>query len=128
MHGLEPIPVADFSKATEFWSSVLGTVGYAPQHQFAQLQTFGKAPDCPNFSIVQGQKEKLGKREIQLQVEDSEEVVELVRRAVKVGGKKVEVPELVEGGERFMGKFLDLDGNTVVVYCWEEGGSESQEF
>ena len=127
MHGLEPIAVSDFSKASEFWSSVLGTVGYAPQHQFAQIQTFGKHAHCPNFSIVQGDKERLATRVIQLQVEDSEEVEELLRRAEAVGGKKVEHPDLVDGS-RFMGKFLDLDGNTVEVYCWEEGQMESQEF
>jgi predicted lactoylglutathione lyase len=116
MYELEPVVVTDFNKANEFWRGVLGTVGYAPQHNFANLQTFGKWAHCPNFSIVQANTGRPMKRVIQLQVDDSEEVVEFYKKAVATGGKEVEVPELVDG-ERFVGKFLDLDENTVEVYC-----------
>lgn len=108
--------VSDFPKAMDFWRAVLSTVGYAPQHQFTKLQTFGKAAHCPNFSIVQGSKENFSKRVIQLQVDDSEEVEEFYKKAVATGGKEVELPDLVDG-HRYVGKFLDLDGNTVEVYC-----------
>lgn len=121
MFELEPIVVSDFSKAVEFWRAVLSTVGYAPQHNFTMLQTFGKAAHCPNFSIVQGSGDSLTKRIIQLQVDDSEEVEEFYKKAVSTGGKGVEVPDLVDG-HRYVGKFLDLDGNTVEVYC--EGSRE----
>jgi hypothetical protein len=116
MYGLEPVVVSDFGKANEFWKTVLSTVGYAPQHHFDNLQTFGKWAHCPNFSIVQGVTGTPIKQVIQLQVEDSEEVLEFYKKAVALGGKKVEVPELVDG-QRFMGKFLDLDGNTIEIYC-----------
>ena len=116
MYELEPVVVTDFNKANEFWTGVLRTVGYAPQHNFANLQTFGKWAHCPNFSIVQANTGRPTKRIIQLQVDDSEEVVEFYKKAVASGAKGVEVPELIDG-QRFMGKFLDLDGNTVEVYC-----------
>ena len=116
MYELEPVVVSDFTKAMDFWKTVLSTVGYAPQHQFTQLQTFGKAAHCPNFSIVQGSKDNLSKRLIQLQVDDSEEVEEFYKKAVATGGKQVEVPDLVDG-HRYVGKFLDLDGNTIEIYC-----------
>lgn len=116
MYELEPVVVSDFTKAMDFWRTVLSTVGYAPQHQFTKLQTFGKAAHCPNFSIVQGSKENLSKRVIQLQVDDSEEVEEFYKKAVATGGRQVEVPDLVDG-HRYVGKFLDLDGNTIEVYC-----------
>ena len=116
MFELEPVVVSDFSKAMEFWRAVLSTVGYAPQHNFTMLQTFGKAAHCPNFSIVQGSGDNLAKRVIRLQVDDSEEVEEFYKKAVSTGGKEVEVPDLVDG-HRYVGKFLDLDGNIVEVYC-----------
>jgi predicted lactoylglutathione lyase len=118
MFELEPIVVSDFSKAMEFWRTVLGTVGYAPQHNFAALQTFGKSAHCPNFSIVQASGGNITKGVIQLQVEDSEEVEEFYKKAIVTGARGVDEPDLVDGG-RFMARFLDLDGNTVEVYCDE---------
>jgi hypothetical protein len=116
MYELEPVVVSDFPKAMDFWKVVLGTVGYAPQHEFTKLQTFGKAAHCPNFSIVQGSRENFSTRVIRLQVDDSEEVEEFYKKAVAAGAKTVEVPDLVDG-HRYVGKFLDLDGNTIEVYC-----------
>jgi predicted enzyme related to lactoylglutathione lyase len=127
MHGLEPIPVSDFTKAMEFWQPLLETVGYAPQHNFTGIQTFGKTAHCPNFSIVQGDKERFTTRNIRLQVVDSEEVEALLRKAVALGGTEIEWPDMMEG-DKFMGKFLDCDGNTVVVYCQEQADMEFEEF
>ena len=121
MYELEPVVVSDFSKAMSFWRTVLSTIGYSPQHEFTLLQTFGKAPHCPNFSIVQGC--CIDKCVIRLQVEDSEEVEEFYKKACEVGAKEVDAPEVE--GDRYVAKFLDLDGNTVEVYCGEI--SESQE-
>jgi hypothetical protein len=123
MFQLEPLIVSDFSKAMSFWRPVLSTIGYSPQHEFTLLQTFGKAPHIPNFSIVQGICEKTT---VRLQVEDSEEVEEFYKKACEKGAKKVSEPEVLGG--RFSGRFEDLDGNTVEVYCEElQESQESQE-
>ena len=116
MFELEPVVVSDFPKAMEFWSTVLSTVGYAPQHNFSKLQTFGKVAHCPNFSIVEGSRENFDKCVIHLQVDDNEEVERFYEKALERGGKGSKGPDLVEG-RRFVGMFLDLDGNTVEVYC-----------
>lgn len=123
MFDLEPLVVSDFPKAKEFWGGVLSTVGYAPQHDFVELQTYGKTAHCPNFSIAQGDRERLLKRVIRLQLDDSEDVEELYKKAVAIGAKGLKVPELVDG-DCYMGAFLDLDGNTVEVYCQEDLVSE----
>ena len=122
MHDLEPLAVIDFPKAMEFWKMVLGQIGYAPQEGFPNIQTFGKESYCPNFSIVQGNGERFDRHVIYLQVDDSEEVEAVYGKAIAAGGKRILVDDKEVGkpgfvdGDRFMAKFLDLDGNTVEVY------------
>ena len=123
MFALEPVTVTDFSKAREFWKAVLGQIGYSPQHCFPQLQTFGKAAHCPNFSIVQGTGKDVKQIIIYLQVDDAKDVRAIFNEAIAAGGKSP-VGEDCQGlasdentSER--ARFLDIDGNTVEVYVGE---------
>lgn len=123
MFALEPVTVTDFSKAREFWMSVLGQIGYRPQHCFPKLQTFGKTAHCPNFSIVQGTKENFNRTVIYLQVDDAAEVHAIYSEAIAAGGEKVTIEEGTEHAtvpnSRHWARFLDIDGNTVEVYVEE---------
>jgi len=123
MFALEPLTVTDFSKAREFWKTVLGQIGYKPQHYFPQLQTFGKAADCPNFSIVQGTSDHFQQRVIYLQVDDERDVHSIFNGAIAAGGKEVVTGDcegvVSDGKTRHRTRFLDIDGNTVEVYVVE---------
>jgi len=110
------------AKATEFWAKVLGMVGYEPQQNLVTMQIFGKAAHCPSFAIAQG--EKGGTSALQLQVEDSEEVEEVYRKAIAVGAKEVSNLNWVDDGDRFAAKFEDIDGYVVEVYCKETYAEE----
>jgi catechol-2,3-dioxygenase len=118
MFALEPLVVSDFPKAMEFWTAVLGQINYEPQHDFTNLQTFGKSSDCPNFSIVQGHAETLDHGRILLQVDNKDQVKAVYAKAVAVGGKPIKV-DAVEGQtdeDQSKATFLDFEGNTVEVY------------
>ena len=124
MFDLEPVTITDFSKARKFWMTVLGQIGYRPQHGFPNLQTFGKSAHCPNFSIVQGTSKNFSQTVIYLQVDDAEEVHAIYCEAIAAGGKDVIIDECRESattnrnGSRWA-RFLDIDGNTVEVYVEE---------
>ena len=124
MFALEPVTVTDFSKAREFWMTVLGQIGYRPQHCFPNLQTFGKTAHCPNFSIVQGTSKNFSQTVIYLQVDDAEEVHAIYCEAIAAGGKDVIIGERRESATinrhgSQCARFLDIDGNTVEVYVEE---------
>jgi hypothetical protein len=118
MFALEPLVVSDFPKAKEFWMAVLRQIDYEPQHDFTNLQTFGKSSDCPNFSIVQGHADNLDLGPILLQVDSKEQVKAVYEKAVTVGGKPIKVD--AAGGkteeDQSRAKFLDFEGNIVEVY------------
>jgi hypothetical protein len=118
MFALEPLVVSDFAKAMEFWEAVLRQIDYEPQHDFTNLQTFGKSSDCPNFSIVQGNAENLEHGPILLQVDSEEQVKAVYAKAVTVGGKpiKVDAAEGERDEDQSRAKFLDFEGNIVEVY------------
>jgi len=122
MFALEPVTVTDFSKAREFWKTVLRHIGYSPQHRFPQLQTFGKAPHSPNFSIVQGTGGHFKQIVIYLQVDDAKDVSAIFNEAIAAGGKSLAGEDGGGSGrvsDQNAGQrasFLDIDGNTVEVY------------
>jgi hypothetical protein len=123
MFALEPVTVTDFSKAREFWMTVLAQIGYRPQHCFPKLQTFGKTAHCPNFSIVQGTSENFNQTVIYLQVDDAKEVHAIYSEAIAAGGKEAAVDERRQDAtvrnSSHWARFLDIDGNTVEVYVEE---------
>lgn len=128
MFALEPLTVTDFSKAREFWKTVLGQIGYKPQHHFPQLQTFGKAAHSPNFSIVQGTSDHFTQTIIYLQVDDEKDVHSILNGALAAGGTDVVSEDcegwVSDGSTRHRARFRDIDGNTVEVYV---GGPDTYE-
>jgi len=153
MYDLDPtISVEDFSRAIHFWTPILDTLGWPVQHQFPGIQIFGPSSAHPYFCIAEitspasspvSQDSSTGScaaRPVYLCCADSEEVEALYRKAVQQGARTVLEPDMYlekdikqevreEGEEgwndgcRFLGRFLDLDGNLVEVGCVE---SESQ--
>src|SRR5579859_1320957 len=122
MYALETLPVSDFTKATIFWTAVLSTVGYAPQHQFPMLQAFGKSPDRPSFAIGQGSGNNPYKSTFRLQVESDREVESVFRKAITAGGKEIQKPRNSETANIYTAAFYDLDANRVEVYYQKNGG------
>lgn len=122
MFALEPIVVSDLPKAVEFWSPVLNEMGYAPQHEFDNLLTFGKSSDSPNFSIAKGHTEIIDSSPILLQVESPKEVKAVYEKAVAVGGKSIKVDkgEGKADEDQSRATFLDFEGRTVKVYVAEK--------
>ena len=118
MFPVDPITVSDYTKAREFWTSVFKTVGYSPQHEFEGYQTFGPKEDCPNFSIAELRSPGPSpKQHLKFEWDDEKLVRDFYKKAVEAGATALKTPGLVSEYEVILGRFLDLDGNMVDVFC-----------
>ena len=115
MFDLEPVVVSNVDKRKEFWTELCGIIGFELQHDFTNYLTFGKWAHSPSFAIAQASEQNFPRRVYLLSLAGTEEVKAFYRKAITIGAKEVEVPDAV--GHVFMAKFLDLDGNTMQLYC-----------